>query len=90
MEHSTGLAGITAIVGRIDDTTARTFAKALLLHRDFPAWAVWLPASGEWTAVRPASGRHPAPDLPLIWVTGTTSAELAVKMRAVDEQLQRS
>jgi hypothetical protein len=90
VEHGTGLAGITAIVSRVDDTTARTFAKVLVLHRDFPTWAVWLPASGEWTAVRPASGRRPAPGLPMIWASGDTSAELAVRMRAMDEQLEGS
>jgi hypothetical protein len=44
------------------DTDARqVIAEVIMLHREFPAWAVWLPGQGHaWTAVRPASARAPA------------------------------
>jgi hypothetical protein len=62
----------------------------ILLHRDFPAWAVWPPPQGEqWTAIRPASGRAPAPDLPMAWVLAATAAELSDRMAAVDAELIR-
>lgn len=71
------------------DTNARqVIAEVIMLHRDFPAWAVWLPGQGRsWTAVRPASVRAPGPDLPMVWVQAATPVELAGRMRAVDGQL---
>jgi len=58
------------------------------LHQEFPAWAVWLPHEGRpWVAVRPASARVPGPDLPMIWTTAPTAAELAARMKSVDAQL---
>jgi hypothetical protein len=70
-------------------TDARqVIAEVIMLHREFPAWAVWLPGQGRpWTAVRPASARAPSPDLPMVWVHGVTPADLADRMRAVDRQL---
>lgn len=66
----------------------RVIADVIVLHREFPAWAVWLPGQGRsWTAVRPASARAPGPDLPMVWAHATTPAELADRMRAVDGQL---
>ena len=54
----------------------------------FPRWAVWVPSEhGEWTALRPASARPPSAGLPMIWAHAATAAELARKMRAIDEQL---
>ncbi len=60
----------------------------IVLHRQFPAWAVWLPHQGRpWTALRPVSARVPAPDLSMIWAHATTAADLANRMRAPDDQL---
>jgi hypothetical protein len=71
------------------DTDARQMiAEVIMLHRKFPAWAVWLPGQGRsWAAVRPASARAPGPDLPMVWVHAATLADLAGRMRAVDGQL---
>jgi hypothetical protein len=73
------------------DTSARqALTEFIVLHRDFPAWAIWLPYQGRsWTAVRPASARPPGPDLPMAWVSAATSAELSDRMRGVDTQLTR-
>jgi hypothetical protein len=58
------------------------------LHREFPAWAIWLPRHGYgWTALRPASTRAPEPGLPMVWAQAATAAELAERMRSVDAQL---
>ena len=58
------------------------------LLRAFPRWAVWVPSEhSEWTALRPASARPPSAGLPMIWAHAATAAELARKMRAIDEQL---
>jgi hypothetical protein len=71
------------------DTGARqAVTEFIMLHRQFPAWAVWLPHQGRpWTALRPASARVPGPDLPMIWVHAGTAAELAARMRGADAQL---
>ena len=71
------------------DTEARqAVTEFVVLHREFPAWAMWPPYRGRaWTAVRPASARAPGPDLPMVWVHAATSAELADRMRGVDAQL---
>jgi hypothetical protein len=75
------LAGPGAEAGQV-------IAEFIVLHREFPAWAVWLPYRGRsWTAVRPASARVPGPDLPMVWVHAATAAELADRMRGVDGQL---
>jgi hypothetical protein len=61
------------------------------LHREFPAWAIWLPShSSTWTALRPASTRAPEPGLPMVWAQAATAAELAERMRDVDAQLGRA
>jgi hypothetical protein len=63
-------------------------AEALTLMRDHPRWAIWLPADGEdWTAIRPASSRPPAPELPTIWIHAASATELAQLMQAADEQV---
>jgi hypothetical protein len=63
-------------------------AEVISLYREFPAWAVWLPSAGRsWTAVRPASGRAPGPELPMVWVHAGTAAQLAERMRRVEQQL---
>ena len=63
-------------------------AEVIVLHRQFPAWAVWLPLAGrEWVAVRPASARAPGPDLPLLWARADTATGLADRMRRADGQL---
>jgi hypothetical protein len=62
--------------------------EAIILMRDYPQWAIWLPASGGgWTAIRPASSRLPSPELPTIWVDADTASELARLMRSTDEQV---
>jgi hypothetical protein len=63
-------------------------AEAVILLRDHPQWAIWLPASGgDWTAIRPASSRPPSPELPTIWIYADTAGELAQLMRSADEQV---
>lgn len=71
------------------DAKARSaISQVIVLHREFPAWAVWLPHGGrQWIAVRPAAARAPGPDLPMIWVHAAVPAELAERMRGVDGQL---
>jgi hypothetical protein len=66
----------------------QAISQVIALHREFPAWAVWLPYRGRrWAAVRPASARAPVPDLPMIWVHADTAAELAARLRGADAQL---
>lgn len=66
----------------------RAVAQVIALYREFPAWAVWLPHSGRpWTALRPASARPPAPEVPMIWVHAVTATDLAARMRGADAQL---
>jgi hypothetical protein len=60
-------------------------AQLAALHLGFPAWGIWPPANGKWTAVRPASTRPPAPDLPMLWVQAATPVELAARMHAANE-----
>ncbi|HEY6792804.1 MAG TPA: hypothetical protein VI365_36380 [Trebonia sp.] len=73
----------------LDAGASGAMAAVIGLYREFPAWAVWPPSRGRsWTAVRPASGRVPGPDLPMVWVHAAASAnELAERMRGVDAQL---
>jgi hypothetical protein len=69
----------------------RDMADAVVLHKMFPAWAVWLPeGSRPWTAARPASGSAPGPGLPMIWIGRNTAVDLAARMRDVDAQLPGS
>jgi hypothetical protein len=68
--------------------SVRDLADAVVLHKMFPDWAVWLPkGSRPWTAARPAEGRDPGPGLPMIWVGRNTAADLAARMRDIDAQL---
>jgi hypothetical protein len=63
-------------------------SQLIALHREFPAWAVWLPRrGGPWVATRMASSRAPGPGLPMVWVEAMTATELARRMQAMDEQL---
>ena len=72
----------------LDAEASEAIAQVIVLYREFPAWAVWLPHGGRrWTAVRPASARAPAPEVPMIWVHAGTAAELAARMRGADAQL---
>ena len=65
-----------------------SLAEAAVLLRDHPCWAIWLPAGDRgWTAVRPASSRPPAAELPMIWIHAGTASELARRMDAMDEQV---
>jgi hypothetical protein len=78
-------------LARLDPEARQAVSEVVVLYREFPAWAVWLPHGGrQWTAVRPASARAPGSDLPMIWVHAATPAELADRMRGVDGQLTLS
>jgi len=72
----------------LDPGALSALAEVIVLHRQFPAWAVWLPSPGRgWVAVCPASVRAPGPDLPLLWARADTAAGLADRMRRADGQL---
>ena len=78
---------LEALAG-LDAEASGAISQVIVLYREFPAWAVWLPHGGRrWAAVRPASARAPGPDLPMIWVHADTAAELATRMRGADAQL---
>jgi hypothetical protein len=71
----------------LDYDARQAITEVIGLHREFPAWAVWLPNAGRtWTAVRMASARAPSPDLPTIWVRAATTAELTARMASADAQ----
>jgi hypothetical protein len=73
---------------RVTPGEEAVLAEAIILLRDHPQWAIWLPASGgDWIAIRPASSRPPTPELPTIWVHADTASELARLMRSTDEQV---
>jgi hypothetical protein len=73
---------------RVTPEEEAVLAEAIILLRDHPQWAIWLPASGgDWTAIRPASSRLPSPELATIWVHADTASELARLMRSTDEQV---
>jgi hypothetical protein len=73
---------------RVTPEEEAVLAEAIILLRDHPQWAIWLPASGgNWIAIRPASSRPPTPELPTIWVHADTAGELAELMQAADEQV---
>jgi hypothetical protein len=73
---------------RVTPEEEAVLAEAIILLHDHPQWAIWLPASRrDWTAIRPASSRPPAPELPTIWVHADTASELALLMRSTDEQV---
>jgi len=78
---------LEALAG-VDPATMQVIGEVIVLHREFPAWAVWLPHGGRpWIAVRPASARVPGPELPMVWTQSGTAADLAGKMRSVDAQV---
>jgi hypothetical protein len=87
-EHGLSPQLLEALAG-LDAGASQVMAAIIGLYREFPAWAVWLPSAGRgWTAVRPASGRVPGPELPMVRVHAETSAvELAERMRGVESQL---
>lgn len=78
---------LEALAG-VDTETRHAITEIIVLHGQFPAWAVWPPRRGRsWTAIRPASSQVPGPDLPMIWVHAATAPELADQMRRADMQL---
>jgi hypothetical protein len=89
MNDVKAVAALSEALGQLGvDSRILALAVAALVMRDHPHWAVWLPASDrDWTAIRPAGSRPPAPDLPMIWVNAATASELASLMRSVDEQV---
>ncbi|MGH3221471.1 MAG: hypothetical protein ACRDPY_22720 [Streptosporangiaceae bacterium] len=81
---------LEALAG-LDPEARQAVSEVVVLSREFPAWAVWLPHGGrQWTAVRPASARAPGPDLPMIWVHAATAEELTERMQRADAQLSPS
>ena len=86
-EHRISPSLVEALAG-LDPEAEQAILQVIVLHCEFPAWAVWLPHRGRsWTGGRPASARAPSADLPMIWVYAVTAGELADRMRAVDAQL---
>ena len=80
--------GISPSLAGLGTEARSAISQLIVLHREFPAWAVWLPHEGRpWAAVRPASARPPGPDLPMIWVQAETAADLAARMRRANAQL---
>jgi hypothetical protein len=72
----------------LDARVKQAIMEVIILHRQFPAWAVWLPHGSQgWVAVRPASTRAPGPELPLVWVHGASPTELGARMHRVDTEL---
>ena len=87
--------GLTAVVSdvleRLGLADPLALAEVALLHRDHPRWAVWVPAAGgEWAAVRPAGSRPPGPEVPMLWVSAATAAELGGRMSRADAGLSPS
>lgn len=69
-------------------TDALTLAEVVVLYRDHPRWAIWMPvAGGEWAAVRPAGSRPPGPEVPMLWVHAGTAADLRGRMSRADARL---
>ncbi|HEX3956388.1 MAG TPA: hypothetical protein VHZ03_07120 [Trebonia sp.] len=78
---------LEALAG-LDPGALQAVTEVIVLHREFPAWAVWPPQrSRPWIAVRVASARVPGAGLPLIWVQAVTAAGLADRLRGADAQL---
>ena len=89
-EHGLSPQLLEALAG-LDPEARSVISQVVVLYREFPAWAVWLPRGGrQWTAVRPASARAPGPDLPMIWVHAATAEELTERMQRADAQLSPS
>jgi hypothetical protein len=75
---------LEALAG-LDPGALQVITEVIVLHREFPAWAVWLPDRGRsWIAVRAASARVPGPELPMLWLRAGSAAELGVRMRQAD------
>jgi hypothetical protein len=75
-------------LARLDPGAVQAVTEVIVLHREFPAWAVWLPHEGRpWIAVRAASARVPGPERAMIWVRAGSAAELGTRMRRADAGL---
>ena len=85
-------AGLASVVRDVLEqhglTDALTLAEVVVLYRDHPRWAVWMPvAGGEWAAARPAGSRPPGPEVPMLWVRAGTAADLGGRMSRADARL---
>jgi len=79
---------VCAVLGQLGSANAQALAEIVSLCRDHPLWAVWPAVLGRgWVAVRPAGSRPPGPEVPLVWVFGETSADLAERMCVADSAL---
>jgi len=80
-----GREDLAAALAGLDPEGVRAIAAVIVLHRQFPAWAVWPPHRGRrWIAVRAASARAPGPEAPLVWVSAGSAAELGARMRRAE------
>jgi hypothetical protein len=76
---------LMAVLAGLDPAALQAIIEVIALHREYPAWAVWMPDRGRpWIAVRPASARVPGPEVPMIWAGAVTAAELGDRMRRAD------
>ena len=84
-----GLASaVRAVLEQHGLTDALALAEVVVLYRDHPRWAIWMPvADGEWAAVRPAGSRPPGPEVPMLWVHAGTVADLGGRMSRADARL---
>jgi len=82
------ISAVRAVLGQLGSTNSQALAEVVSLCRDYPLWAVWPAVLGRgWVAVRPAGSRPPGPEVPLIWVFGENSADLAARMCVADSAL---
>jgi hypothetical protein len=79
---------VRAVLGQLGSANAEALSEIVSLCRDHPLRAVWPAVLGRgWVAVRPAGSRAPGPEVPLVWVFGETSADLAARMCVADSAL---
>jgi hypothetical protein len=82
------ISAVRGVFEQFGSANAQALGEVVSLYLDHPLWAVWLPADNrEWVAVRPASSRPPAPEVPMVWVAAETAVELGARMRVADAGL---